>query len=127
MADVTYDLHVALLAKLKELCSCEVWDSVPQDADFPYVVIDSAESSDVGFISGTEIDERFVYLSIWSRVHGQREVMQIIGNIQAIHMTSLPLASGQVVSVRLQRSGTNREPDGLTFMGRATLRILTRN
>lgn len=129
MADPILALHKALLASLQSACSCSVYDGVPlnvADSDYPYVVIDYAFSNNMDFLSLTErMDERYVFLSIFSRVHGQAEVMEIIGQIQAIHEQPLTLASGTAVSVRVDSDRTYREPDALTFRGQVVLRIFT--
>lgn len=127
MTDPTVALHKALLAALDTACSCDVWDGVPQGdgTDYPYVVLDYMLSDNFDFMSGERMDERYVYLSIWSRVHGQAEVMEIIQEIEEINEDPLTLDNGTAVSVRVDRKRTFREPDGLTFRGQVMLRIYT--
>ena len=124
MAEPTKALHKALLASLESACSCSVYDAVPQDASYPYVVMDDTQVGNEDFVNG-RLDRRFYYLSIWSRNPGQAEVMGIIEEIDAIHEQKLTLDTGDACSVRIERKRTNREPDNLTFMGHVTLRILT--
>jgi len=124
MSDPVSALHTALIAALDTACSCDVWDGVPQNAAYPYVVVDFGQSSNEDFLS-SRMDRRFVYLSIWSRFPGQAEVMGIINEIQALNEQPLTLSSGKVASLRVERTRTNREPDNLTFMGQVTLRIIT--
>ncbi|MNE98321.1 hypothetical protein D3C80_1968190 [compost metagenome] len=72
------------------------------------------------------MEVRFQYLSVWSKYQGQAEVKRIMGEIgNALHRQRLRLATGRAVSVRVLRTRTNREPDGLTYQGQVTLRILT--
>ena len=124
MAEPTKALHKALLASLQSACSCSVYDAVPQDAAYPYVVMDDTQSSNQDFIN-SRMEQRFYYLSIWSRQPGQAEVMGIIEEIDAIHEQPLALDTGNAFSVRVERKRTVREPDNLTFMGSVTLRIFT--
>ena len=124
MAEPTKALHKALLAELNTLCTCSVYDGVPQDAAYPYVVLDSAVSDNED-LTNYRVDRRFYYLSVWSRSPGQAEVMGIMEDIDAIHNTQFSLDTGQMCSIRVDRKQTSREPDNLTFMGQVTLRILT--
>ena len=124
MADPTVALHKALLATLKTACSCDVWDGVPQDTAYPYVVIDYMLSDNMDFLV-ERMDERYIYLSIWSRSQGQAEVMGIIAEIETIHEQPLTLETGQMISLRVDRKRTYREPDALTFRGQVQLRVLT--
>ena len=128
MADPSLALHKALLAALQSACTsaAAVYDGVPQNATYPYVVIDYSYSNNSDFLSLDErMDERYVYLSIWSRVHGQQEIMQIWSEIETIHEQPLTLDTGTAVSVRVDTKRTYRESDALTFRGQVVLRVLT--
>jgi len=124
MANPGLALHKALIAKLETLTTATIYDAVPLSADYPYVVIDSDQVINADF-TNARMDRRFVYLSIWSRAYGSAEVKTIIGEIDPINETPLTLDTGELISVRVERTHTNREPDTLTFMGHITLRILT--
>lgn len=125
MSDPTVALHKALLAALDSACSCDVWDGVPQSTAYPYVVLDYMFSDNMDFLGDQRMDERYIYLSVWSRVQGQAEVMGIISEIETIHEQPLTLETGTCVSVRVDRKRTFREPDALTFRGQVVLRIIT--
>lgn len=124
MSEPTAALHTALIAAIDSLVSCDVWDGVPQDATYPYVVVDFTTVGNEDF-TNSRMDRRFIYLSIWSRVQGQAEVMGIMSQIDALNNSPLTLSTGAVHSVRVERKRANREPDNLTFTGHMTLRILT--
>jgi len=124
MSDPGCSLHVALLARLKELVSVPVWDAVPQGSEYPYVCMDSIMAVDDPYLQ-LRVTTRYAYLSVWSRSYGQAEVLSILGQIAAINETSLTLSVGRVVSVRVERTQTIREPDNLTYQGHCTLRIIT--
>lgn len=124
MSEPTTALHTALLAQIDLLVTCDVWDGVPQDATYPYVVIDFITASNEDLLN-TRMDRRYVYLSIWSRSPGQAEVMGIMSQLDALNNSSLSISTGDVVSIRVERKRTSREPDNLTFMGQVTLQILT--
>ena len=128
MADPILALHKALLASLQTACTSAtgVYDGVPQGATYPYVVIDYSYANNRDFLSLDErMEERYVYLSIWSRLHGQREIMDLITQIQTIHEQPLTLDTGTAVSVRVENTRTYRENDALTFRGQVVLRVIT--
>jgi hypothetical protein len=125
VANVTAELHKSLLAALNTACSVPVYDAVPSSATYPYVEMDSQFNQDAGFIDSSDIKERFVYLSVWSESRGQKPVMDILTEIESIHMQPLATAVGTVVFVRVIRTETSRDADGLSYMGSATLRVIT--
>lgn len=125
MSDPALPLQAALLARLNEVLSCDVWDAVPQDTDYPYVTMDYGVSANEDMLGGFRVDRRYVYLAIWSRAYGQAEVLGIMAQIDALNEQPLTLSSGAAVSLRVERKRTIREPDNLTFMGQVSLRIIT--
>ena len=124
MANPGLALHKALISTLESLTTVTIYDAVPQDASYPYVVLDSDQVINEDFLN-QRMDRRFIYLSIWSRAYGSAEVKTIIAELDAINETPMTLDTGEVVSVRVERTHTNREPDNLTFMGHITLRVFT--
>lgn len=124
MSEPTTALYTALLASIDALVTCDVWDGVPQNTTYPYVVMDFTTSSNED-LTNTRLDRRYVYLSIWSRSPGQAEVMGIMSQLDALNNSSLSLSTGAVCLLRVERKRTSREPDNLTFMGQVTLQILT--
>lgn len=127
MADPSFALQVALFERLELEVSCPIYDSVPMNADFPYVSLDYEISTNNDPLASRR-DIRFFYLSVWSDFKGQEEVKRLMAEIDAAtHERPLPLTTGRVVSIRVERKQTNREPDGVTFMGSVTLRIITQH
>ena len=128
MADPSFALQVALLDRLKEeVVSCRTYDHVPMNTPFPYVTIGSEISSNDDPLASRR-DIRLFYLSVWSDFKGQEEVKRLMAEIDAAtHERPLPLTTGRVVSIRVDRKQTNREPDGVTYQGSVTLRIITQH
>lgn len=127
MADPSFALQVALFDRLEAEVSCPIYDSVPMDTPFPYCTLDYEISTNNDPLASRR-DIRFFYLSIWSDFRGQEEVKRLMAEIDAaVHERPLPLTTGRVVSIRVERKQTNREPDGVTFMGSVTLRIITQH
>lgn len=125
MSDPTLALQSALLSAIDGVVSCEVYDAVPQGAAYPYVTLDYQTSSNNDYLGGFRVDQRYFYLGVWSRVAGAEEVLGIMAQIDALNEQPLTLSTGSMVSLRVERKRTVREPDNLTFQGQVTLRIIT--
>ena len=125
MADPSLALQQALFARLNAELSCPIYDGAPLDAPKPYVSIDSEVVANSDFLASRR-DTRLFYLSVWSAKQGQAEVKQVMAEIDtALHERPMPLETGRVISVRVDRKQSNREPDGVTYQGAVTLRIIT--
>ena len=125
MTDPALPLQSALMAVLNATLSCSVYDAVPDNAAYPYVTLDYSVSTNDDLFGGYRKDNRYYYLSIWSRAYGSEEVYSIMAQIDALNEEPLTLSSGVMVSLRVERKRTSREPDNLTFMGQVTLRVIT--
>lgn len=128
MSDPSWALQVALFQKLSATLTVPVFDAVESGTPYPYVTLDYEVADNASPISGKKRDNRMFYLSVWSNHQGQAEVKRINAEISAaLDEIKLPLSTGNAVSVRVIRTESNREPDGVTFMGSVTLRIITQH
>lgn len=126
MADPGVALQQAIYQRLAAELTVPVFDAVPMDTPYPYVTIDSEQLVNASPISGRKRETRLLYFSVWSDYQGQAEVKRINGEIYAaLNERPLPLAEGRAVSVRVTNMSTNREPDGRTYQGAATVRVIT--
>lgn len=118
-------LYETLTASLLPL-SVAVYDHVPQNAPFPYVAIDSQDVLPNDYLLEAQ-DVRRIYLSVWSRYRGQKNLHEIYQNIyNALHAQILPLDSGEMVECEVERYRSDVDrADGLTYIGRVTLKITT--
>ncbi len=121
-------LQIALDERLTEKLTVPVFDAVPEGTPYPYVTLDYEVSGNTTPIYGRQRENRLFYLSVWSDFQGQMEVKRIMSEIyEALNEKPLHLEEGRAVSVRVIRSQTTREPDGKTYMGSVTLRIITQH
>jgi hypothetical protein len=128
MSDPGLALQKALFQKLSATLSAPVFDAVPVGTPYPYVTLDYEVTTNSTPVSGRKRENRLFYLSVWSSYQGQAEVKRINGEISAaLDEVALLLSTGTAVSVRVVRTETNREPDGKTYMGAVTLRIITQH
>jgi hypothetical protein len=122
MADPMLAIQTWIYSTLDSALSCEVYDSVPQEAAKPYVVIESYVAIEADSQS-TRRDDVLVYLSVWSTVAGQHEILTLMGQIDdALHDKRPTLSSGRAVIVRVRNKRTARDIDGRTFQGQVVVR-----
>lgn len=127
MADPGAALHKALFAALSGGLSRTVYDAVPEHSAYPYITIDASIADDARFLSD-RLDQRFVYLNVWSEVKGQQQVLEIMGEIDdLLDGQKLTLDTGTVVGLTVQRKTTQRDADTVTYMGTVTLNIWTQH
>lgn len=128
MSDPGLALQKALFDKLSASLTVPVFDAVPAGTTYPYVTLDYEVADNTTPVSGKKRENRLFYLSVWSSYKGQAEVKRINSEVAAaLDEIPLPLSTGRAVSVRVLRTETNREPDGVTYMGSVTLRIITQH
>lgn len=128
MSDPSLALQQALYQRLSAELSVPVYDAVPQEAVCPYVVLDAEVATNASPISGRKRDHRYVYLSVWSNYAGQAEVKRINAEIAAaLDGRPLELITGRAVAVRVERMAAQREPDGVTYQGYVTVRVITQH
>lgn len=126
MADPSLAVQAALYQRLSAEVSCPIFDSVPMGAAPPYLTIDSEIATNTSPIAGRDRASRLLYLTAWSNYAGQREVKQIMSEVYAaLNQRPLVLADGRAFGVRIERMSTNRDADGITYMGAVTLKINT--
>lgn len=125
MSEPSVAVQTAIYTALQGLSAADVYDAVPQGAAYPYVVIDSTLIMADDPLASRR-DERIIYLSVWSQYRGQKEVLEIMAEIDALlHQQSLSLSTGRMVRSYVKDKITNRDADNLTFQGRVTLRVIT--
>ena len=103
-------IYQALTVGSPSPVSATVYDHVPQKTDYPYVVIDAQETVEDDHLT-EQLDERFIYLSVWSRQRGQKEVNTLMGQIhEALHQQRFSMDTGRMVNclVIRKRSGLDQ-------------------
>ena len=98
-----------------------VFDAVPRDSAFPYIVVgDDAETNwDTATDAGCEHN---LSIHVWSRAGGRKECKLAAEAVRdALHGASLALTGHTLVDLRYLSTDFARETDGETF--RATVRF----
>lgn len=130
MTDPAWAYQVALFGALNGSLTkldggaLPVYDGVKQGTPLPYLVFDHRETTPDDPLASRR-DEVFVYLSCWSSYQGQKEVLHVLSQIDALlHRKQLPLSTGRLVRIYVTRKYTQRHEDGVTWAGYITLRAL---
>lgn len=132
MASAGWDLqqavHAALsgdAALLALLGGAKIYDGAPQDAAFPYVVIDQMQQRD--WSTGTEAGaEHMLMLHVWSRYGGKKEAHAVADACRAaLEGALLTLAGHRLINLRHQYSELKRDADGETQHGVLRFRAVT--
>ncbi len=108
-----------------------VYDQVPQDAVYPYVVIgeDQAEVVDADDLAGAD---HLLDLHVWAggdnetdQHQGQMQVKQAQGAIyDALHRQTLAVSGAAFIGCDLEHQQTFMDPDGLTHHGVQRFRVM---
>ena len=102
-----------------------VYDHVPQDSLFPYVVIGEATGRE---FDGKSEDgmEQTLTLHSWSRDRGMQETKEIMAAVvDALDQVALTVTGHTLVLLRFEFSDTFLDPDGLTRHGVQRFRAVT--
>ena len=102
-----------------------LYDHVPQNAAFPYVVIDQMQVRD--WSTGTERgSEHVLMLHVWSRYAGKREACEISDTIRtALDDAELTLDDHRLINLSHQYSDLRRDDDGETYHAIVRFRAVT--
>lgn len=123
------ELQKALYAKLSADSALSaliigVYDAVPANTNFPYVVMGEALARD--WSSTTTSGAAYsAALRVFSRDGGRKQALAIMERLYALlHMQTLSVSGHTAVSVRYESSETRLEDDGITYQGIMRMRIL---
>ena len=120
MASLKLELQGAVVQRLKadalvtSLVNGRIYDSIPQNAMFPYVSYGPGTfvRDDADCLNGFQA---FVQLDVWSRAVGNPEALKIADAVErALHDVDLALATNALVFFNHIQSDPARDPDGLT-------------
>lgn len=121
-------LYGALIAdaELTDLLGgAHVYDSVPDEAPFPFVVLGDWHTHDWGTAT-EEGEEHEVTLHAWSRARGRKETRAILAALQAaLHDAGFALAGHHLVNLRVTGTSLAVDPNREAWRGTLRLRAVT--
>jgi len=92
-----------------------VFDAVPRDAVFPYIVIGDDSETDAGTATDAG-SEHALSIHVWSRAGGRREIKLAAEAVrQCLDATAPALSGHTLVDLRYLSAEFARETDGETF------------
>lgn len=101
-----------------------IYDHVPQEHDFPFVVIGEADLTDRGSHT-TEGFTADLTVHSWVRSKGRKDLHLIMEQIDtALHNVSISVSGHNLLTLRREFNNTLVEPDGVTYHGVQTFRAL---
>lgn len=131
MSGISFALQQAIFAALsassdlQALIGNRLFDFVPPDSIFPYVVLGDGNESD--WSTATEDGtEHAVQIDVWSREPGHKEAKQIADVIRAtLNNAALTVTGATLIDIRHLTTDFSRESDGQTFQARIRFRAVT--
>ena len=112
-------------ADLQALVGNRLFDFVPPDSTFPYVVLGDGNESDWS-TSTEDGSEHTVQIDVWSREPGHKGAKQIADVIRAVlNNAALTITGTALIDIRYLSTDFSRESDGQTFRARLTFRAIT--
>jgi len=94
--------------------SVDVYDDVPEGAEYPYIVIGEETSANDG-TKDIDAVEYTLTLHIWSQYRGRREIKEIMQSVyDLLHDSAITVAGASLANIRQEFSNTLMENDGIT-------------
>tara|TARA_R100000773_G_C4170363_1_gene84304 strand:+ start:314 stop:721 length:408 start_codon:yes stop_codon:yes gene_type:complete len=101
-----------------------IYDNVPQDSPYPYVVIGNENALNVGTKS-VDANDYSIDIEVWSQYRGKKEIKNIMERIyNLLHNASLSVSGADFVRSQVRTVITLVEADAITRHGVISLDIL---
>lgn len=116
-------IQAAIFTRLSSV-GTPVYDHVPQDTPFPYIVIgdDTSTAWDTDNSIGSEST---LTIHVWSRQRGRKEVKEIMADIYAsLHRHDVSISGGVLVECAAEFQESFLDPDGITRHGVIRFRLI---
>ena len=104
--------------------SVSVFDDVPENTAYPYVVIGEETTSNNGTKTKDGL-EHTLTIHAWSQYRGRREIKEIMKSVyENLHNTAISVTGASLVNIRQEFSTTLAETDGITRHGVMRFRVI---
>jgi len=119
-------VHAALATsgEVQDAVGERIFDHVPRDAAFPYVVVGDDAVRDAG--TATEAgSEHLIAIQVWSRAKGLKECKAAAETVRlALDQAELDIGGYALIGLRHTATDFAREPDGETLRASVTFRAV---
>jgi hypothetical protein len=118
-------IQEAVFERLAAQPNLTVYDDVPKNKTFPYVVV--GEDTHVPFDTDDSLGaESTVTIHVWSRYRGKKEAKDIQGVVyDALTRQDLTIAGYDLITIEFDYSDVMLDADGITRHGVQRFRFLT--
>tara|TARA_R110000737_G_scaffold63487_2_gene91084 strand:- start:85 stop:492 length:408 start_codon:yes stop_codon:yes gene_type:complete len=102
----------------------KIFDNVPQDTSYPYVILsnESAQNTGTKTLDGNEYS---IDVEVWSQYRGKKEIKDIMERIYALlHDSSYAVSGANMVVSQVRSVITLIESDGITRHGVIALSVI---
>lgn len=101
-----------------------VFDDVPENTAYPYVVIGEETATNID-TKDKEAHEHTLTIHVWSQYRGRKEIKNIMSSVYTtLHNASITVSGASLVNIRHEFENTLTEADGITRHGVMRFRVV---
>ena len=94
-----------------------VFDDVPENTAYPYVVIGEETATNID-TKDKDAHEHTLTIHVWSQYRGRKEIKNIMSSVYTLlHNASITVSGASLVNIRHEFENTLTEADGITRHG----------
>ena len=94
-----------------------VFDDVPENTAYPYVVIGEETATNID-TKDKDAHEHTLTIHVWSQYRGRKEIKNIMSSVYTtLHNASITVSGSSLVNIRHEFENTLTEADGITRHG----------
>ena len=94
-----------------------VFDDVPENTAYPYVVIGEETATNID-TKDKDAHEHTLSIHVWSQYRGRKEIKNIMSSVYTtLHKASITVSGASLVNIRHEFENTLTEADGITRHG----------
>ena len=101
-----------------------VFDDVPENTAYPYVVIGEETATNID-TKDKDAHEHTLTIHVWSQYRGRKEIKNILSSVYTtLHNASITVSGASLVNIRHEFENTLTEADGITRHGVMRFRVV---
>ena len=101
-----------------------VFDDVPENTAYPYVVIGEETATNID-TKDKDAHEHTLTIHVWSQYRGRKKIKNIMSSVYTtLHNASITVSGASLVNIRHEFENTLTEADGITRHGVMRFRVV---